>query len=538
VPSRWVKQIPIKVNVLAWKISMDRIPTWVNLHRRGVQGSIHGAVEPDNRPASSRPPSGYRSIGKCDHSCEHCGALFWYEERIKHSARYARPKYNRCCKGGRVALHTYQIYPDYIKLLLQDHHFLENIRAYNQMSSMTLLGACIDESINNRRGPTAREKLVATHVPNFKVRLYNVVGACEYELPTGDMLGAIVYEPGPETEMDYDIIHEERSGYPQRVKKLHPSYMSLQFPLLFYMARTAIRKTLSRLFQQYVVTAFCAIEQSRIDNIREHQNDIRNKYLSGIYDAINRGDSDGSDCGARIILPQSFTGGPRYITCARDEDIDVYVSAKLPSIDADLECHRIVSELMMHSPCELACPSASWTMTDLILLSLTLIAKKTTLTECLHYNVWNIDGRHLTYLNFPSEFVWNTNGKYWSHRRQRNKSSIGRLTVPSVKDLGRQSGMVEYKEAACSATLAELQTLFAHILMFCQVDDSELEDYVLCELEACLMFHSDATPEDATANTIFPSARKEYMIVSIKTFCLYLHGRRRRSTPVDCLCMR
>nr|GEZ69854.1 RNA-directed DNA polymerase, eukaryota [Tanacetum cinerariifolium] len=26
VPSRWVKQIPIKVNVLAWKISMDRLP--------------------------------------------------------------------------------------------------------------------------------------------------------------------------------------------------------------------------------------------------------------------------------------------------------------------------------------------------------------------------------------------------------------------------------------------------------------------------------------------------------------------------------
>nr|GEV24366.1 RNA-directed DNA polymerase, eukaryota [Tanacetum cinerariifolium] len=37
VPSKWVKQIPIKVNVLAWKISMDRLPTRVNLHRRGVQ---------------------------------------------------------------------------------------------------------------------------------------------------------------------------------------------------------------------------------------------------------------------------------------------------------------------------------------------------------------------------------------------------------------------------------------------------------------------------------------------------------------------
>nr|GFA88247.1 hypothetical protein [Tanacetum cinerariifolium] len=35
--SRWVKQIPIKVNVLAWKISINRLPTRVNLHRRGVQ---------------------------------------------------------------------------------------------------------------------------------------------------------------------------------------------------------------------------------------------------------------------------------------------------------------------------------------------------------------------------------------------------------------------------------------------------------------------------------------------------------------------
>ncbi|GKD95176.1 DNA helicase [Tanacetum coccineum] len=64
---------------------------------------------------------------------------------------------------------------------------------------------------------------------------------------------------------------------------------------------------------EYVVTAFCAIEQNRIDYVRKHQNDIRNEYLSGIYDAINRGDSDGSDCGARLILPQSFTDGPRYM---------------------------------------------------------------------------------------------------------------------------------------------------------------------------------------------------------------------------------
>ncbi|GKE62546.1 DNA helicase, partial [Tanacetum coccineum] len=278
------------------------------VHLLDAQTTTRGVAGLDNRVPPSGVPSNYRSIGKYEHICEYCGALFWYEERLKSVGRNRRPKYGRCCKGGRVALRTYQIYPEYIKLLLQDRHFMENIRAYNQMFSMTSLGAHIDDSVNNGRGTyvfkisgqlyhwlgslcpaegepprflqlyiydtdnevdnrmshfggqnselrrdiveglidmldthnalvhlfrTAREKLADTHIPNFKVRLYNVVGAREYELPTGDMLGAIVYEPGPETDMDYDIVIEERSGHPQRVNKLHSSYMSLQFPLLF-----------------------------------------------------------------------------------------------------------------------------------------------------------------------------------------------------------------------------------------------------------------------------------------------------------------
>ncbi|GJZ29210.1 DNA helicase [Tanacetum coccineum] len=570
---------------------------------------------------------------------------------------------------------------------------------------------------------TAREKLADTHIPNFKVRLYNVVGAREYALPTGDMLAAIVYKPGPQADIDYDIVIEERSGHPQRVNKLHSSYMSLQFPLLFPYGKDEYSKDLKllggtdtsdldrrltmegyyayvihdrancfnylsragRLFQQYVVTAFCAIEQNRIDYVREHQNDIRNEYLSGIYDAINRGDNDGSDCGARLILPQSFVGGPRYMyshyldalaicrvhgnpsffvtfTCNvkwseitdymaefplltttdradipfgrvvavlytvefqkrglphwhtlvwlheasrihRDKDIDAYVSAELPSIDADPKCHRILSELMMHGPCGLAYPSAAciqnatecrnyfpndycngtytdkdgfvhyrrrdtgvttmkqhvenriaarisrnqstahdstsrpqivvdeiknyldlryispheacWRMLEFDIhyrqpavqilyihlqnmqrvvfrdkdkLNSVVVnthIKKTTLTEWLYYNEWNTDGRHLTYLDFPFEFVWNSTGKYWSRRRQRYRSSIGSM-----------SSII--KEAACTATPAELRTLFAHILAFCQVtdpftlwkrvwtNDSQLEDNVLYELEGYL----------------------------------------------------
>nr|GEU77089.1 DNA helicase [Tanacetum cinerariifolium] len=171
---------------------------------------------------------------------------------------------------------------------------------------------------------TAHEKLLNSKVPPFKVRLFNVVCAREYELPTGDMLGVIVYEPGPDTDMYFDIVIDQRrvskdmkmvrvsgmsSDKDRRLTmKAYYSYMLHDCVNSFnYLSKT------ERLFQQYMVTAFCAVEQSRIDFIRTHQNDIRNEYLSGIYDAIRRGDSDGFDCGGRLILPQSFTGGPRYM---------------------------------------------------------------------------------------------------------------------------------------------------------------------------------------------------------------------------------
>ncbi|GJV01309.1 DNA helicase [Tanacetum coccineum] len=68
-----------------------------------------------------------------------------------------------------------------------------------------------------------------------------------------------------------------------------------------------------RLFQQYVVTVFCVIEQSRLDFIRKNQNDLRSDFLSGLYDAVSRGDREGIAVGSKIMLPSTFTGGPRYM---------------------------------------------------------------------------------------------------------------------------------------------------------------------------------------------------------------------------------
>ncbi|GJT34506.1 hypothetical protein Tco_0924925 [Tanacetum coccineum] len=198
---------------------------------------------------------------------------------------------------------------DYIKNLLQNKHFMENIRAYNQLFAMTSFGAKIDESINAGRGPyvfkvsgqiyhwigslcppmgeaprflqiyiydtdnevenrmryfggvdnshldtqivegliqfldahneliqlfrTTRDKCRQMDIPEFKIRLYNAEGARGYELPTSNTLGAMVFENGITTNKEFDVIIQHKDGPPQRINKLHQSYMSLQFPLLF-----------------------------------------------------------------------------------------------------------------------------------------------------------------------------------------------------------------------------------------------------------------------------------------------------------------
>ena len=368
----------------------------------------------------------YIDVGDADYVCQYCNATFWFGEKLKGNCHRSYPKYTKCCGGGQVYLTKETDPPERFKQLLKNKHFLDNIRAYNQMFSMTSFGADIDESINDGRGPyvfrisgelhhwigtlcptnpkepkflqlyiydtqneiqhrmepfggeghsnlkaeivqelirildahnelvqvfrTARDRLNEENVPEFKIQLYNVTGVREYQLPSPRTLGAIVFQPDVNSQTDYDIIVEYKDRQPKRINKLHSSYMSLQFPLLFVYGQPGYnteltlkpvnggkkRKKLTmnmyykyqlherlnefgvlfrsgRLFQQYVVVVYCTLEQERLDFLRKKQNTLRTECLSGICDAMSKGDHFGSDIGQRIILPSSFTGGPRYM---------------------------------------------------------------------------------------------------------------------------------------------------------------------------------------------------------------------------------
>ena len=67
------------------------------------------------------------------------------------------------------------------------------------------------------------------------------------------------------------------------------------------------------LLQQFLVDAYTMIESHRLRYIRKNQSNLRTLKFSKFVAARDAGNSTVSIEGNRIIIPSSFTGGPRYM---------------------------------------------------------------------------------------------------------------------------------------------------------------------------------------------------------------------------------
>ncbi|KAL3633823.1 hypothetical protein CASFOL_022585 [Castilleja foliolosa] len=323
-------------------------------------------------PVDILPLPTYFDDGDCEHVCEYCNALFWFAERIVRGPLHARPRYTRCCKGGVVRL-PFSLYPpSAIKSLFEDVHFMENIRAYNNMFSMTSFGARIDDSVNDGRGPYVfKVSGQVSHwigslcpsddegprflqlyiydtdneVPNrmrfFDSSDHRVLSSDIVMLLTDTLKSCNEYVRLFKTAADlcdpaancnfsvhlYNNVGDRKDGPPHRPgwspdMRLHSVSgarkrnltvnMYYSFQIQDREATYSLLLSGGRLFQQYLVDAYTCIEQSRLDFVIANQNIFRSEYVSGLYDALGRGDRSAHDIGKRVLLPSSFTGGPRW----------------------------------------------------------------------------------------------------------------------------------------------------------------------------------------------------------------------------------
>ncbi|KAM0008005.1 hypothetical protein Hdeb2414_s0124g00804201 [Helianthus debilis subsp. tardiflorus] len=129
--------------------------------RRRMSQRLHSITSQTTESSGSmrRPLPSYSDCGDCTYICEHCNALFWFNERVLHAAHVRHPRYNQCCKSGAVS---------------------------------TEEGSC------------------------YSIRLYNNVPDRRYGAPSPDTLGGIVCRDDFNAS-GYDIIIHSKGGIPQRV---------------------------------------------------------------------------------------------------------------------------------------------------------------------------------------------------------------------------------------------------------------------------------------------------------------------------------
>lgn len=170
-----------------------------------------------------------------------------------------------------------------------------------------------------------------------------------YNLPTADEVAVIL--PGDQSRtQSRDIILRERGGGLQRISDLHPAYAPLYYVLLFPFGENGWHQDLQshrhgqqpkrisqtrhaafrlhdrpnefscvlrggRLLQRYIVDMFASADQNRLAFLRRNQGLLRAACYSGMEDAVNAADDvvDLNELGHRVILPSSYTGGPRHM---------------------------------------------------------------------------------------------------------------------------------------------------------------------------------------------------------------------------------
>ena len=207
------------------------------------------------------------------------------------------------------------------ELLHDDNHYVQLIKVAKEIFEQH------DEPANIRVVINENTRPVGEH-------------ARRYNSPMCDEVGVLMPNDNVNNR---DIVLHYRDGSLQRISELHRGYDPLQYPLLFsygtdgwhinlklangrkltvmvyYRYHIMVRQQVpvllkaKRLFQQFLVDAYCKIETERLQFLRREQKALRADCYQDLRDAMVDGDGDPRNVGRRVILPSSFTGGPRYM---------------------------------------------------------------------------------------------------------------------------------------------------------------------------------------------------------------------------------
>ncbi|GJT67976.1 DNA helicase PIF1, ATP-dependent [Tanacetum coccineum] len=265
----------------------------------------------------------------------------------------------------------------------------------------------------------AGERLVTVTEENkYKLRLIGtrMRDGRQYNLPIASEVEALIVGYIDSNINNMDIILHMQEGGLKRISELHPSYVALQYLLLFLYVedgywtdiyhegvteetptnkktRVTMREYFAyrlqnrstdfsmvlnarRLCQQFIVDAYTMIERERMSYIKNQQKDLRSETYSKLEKLTEEEVAAFKLRGKKVILPSSYTavhtvefqkrGLPHahILLFLEQQDkmttpahIDKYISAEIPDKNEDPELYEIVTDHMMHAPCGADRPS-------------------------------------------------------------------------------------------------------------------------------------------------------------------------------------
>nr|XP_025676655.2 uncharacterized protein LOC112776643 [Arachis hypogaea] len=224
---------------------------------------------------------------------------------------------------------------------------------------------------------------------NVKLRLIGKRGrdGRRYNLPSVSEVAGLIVGDFDASRTERDIVVQTRSGSLQRITELNPSYLGLQYPILFPYGEDGFREHIPlnrikrkndneekcvtmrdyfafyiqerfsdgspllysrRLFQQFIVDAYSMIESSRLNYYRFHQENVRCDLYKGICEAVVNGDNSATTHGRRIVLPATFVGGPRYMIQNYQDAMAICTKVGYPDLFLTFTCNPKWPEIVDH----------------------------------------------------------------------------------------------------------------------------------------------------------------------------------------------
>ncbi|XP_078431629.1 uncharacterized protein LOC144703317 [Wolffia australiana] len=187
-----------------------------------------------------------------------------------------------------------------------------------------------------------------------------------YDQPNASEIAVLMTGDGHEGDGRRSIVLRKRGGGLQFVNQLNGYYDPLHFVLLFpygspgwslqlkesahvtmnqfyayhFMVHdsSTVLHLSGRLFQEYVVDAYAKFEESRLHWIRCNQSTLRSSLYRGLVDQVAT-DNVVMPAGRMIILPPSFTSGPRYMQGLYQDAMAIVRKMGKPDLFITMTCN-------------------------------------------------------------------------------------------------------------------------------------------------------------------------------------------------------